>query len=142
MTIKSPETEQEWNDYYALRYEVLRKPWGQAPGSERNSGDETAMHFALWENDQLVAVARLDYVNPTICQIRFVAVAPGHQGKGYGKAIMKAVEEKAAETCEYATLHARENALAFYFGMGYKIIEPSHVLFDEIQHYFMRKKLH
>ena len=46
--IRIPETEEEWEDYYALRYRVLREPLGQPIGSERNEGDETGIHFALY----------------------------------------------------------------------------------------------
>jgi hypothetical protein len=38
-------------------------------------------------------------------------------------------------------LHAREIAIPFYESLGYEIIEKSHCLFNEIQHYLMRKSL-
>jgi len=37
-------------------------------------------------------------------------------------------------------LHARENALGFYEKLGYVSVEPSHLLFGEIQHFLMKKK--
>jgi len=36
-------------------------------------------------------------------------------------------------------LHAREVALPFYQKLGYQLDGPSHLLFDEIQHFLMHK---
>ena len=38
--IRSPKTTDEWQEYYDLRYRVLRQPWNQPRGSERNEGDK------------------------------------------------------------------------------------------------------
>jgi ribosomal protein S18 acetylase RimI-like enzyme len=38
-------------------------------------------------------------------------------------------------------LHAREIALGFYEKLGYQLIEKSHLLFGEIQHYLMEKNI-
>jgi hypothetical protein len=37
-------------------------------------------------------------------------------------------------------LHAREIAIPFYTNLNYTIIEKSHLLFGEIQHYLMSKQ--
>jgi hypothetical protein len=38
-------------------------------------------------------------------------------------------------------LHAREVALDFYKKLDYELVEKSHLLFGEIQHYLMVKDL-
>jgi ribosomal protein S18 acetylase RimI-like enzyme len=38
-------------------------------------------------------------------------------------------------------LHAREVALGFYEKLGYQLVNKSHLLFDEIQHYLMEKSI-
>ena len=38
-------------------------------------------------------------------------------------------------------LQSRKNAVKFYETNGYKIIEKSYLLFDEIQHWLMEKEL-
>jgi hypothetical protein len=38
-------------------------------------------------------------------------------------------------------LHAREIAIPFYESLGYQLVEKSHLLFDEIQHFLMIKKI-
>lgn len=140
--IRLPETEEEWEDYYDLRYRVLREPLNQPRGSERNEGDETGIHFALYDDGKLKAIARLDEHSMDVAQTRFVAVEKEEQGKGYGKLIMYAVEQEATEK-EYSKmiLHARDYAVDFYLKLGYEVVEPSYKLFDVLQHFLMTKDL-
>lgn len=140
--VKKPASEQDWNAYYDLRYRILREPLGKERGSERHEGDETGIHFALYENTVLIAVARLDRVDETICQARFVAVESHFQGKGYGRKIMTALEKEAVNL-EYRKLilHARDYALPFYERLGYTLVGPSYKLFDVLQHFEMFKIL-
>lgn len=138
--IRIPITPKEWEQYYALRYDVLRKPLNQPLGSERNDGDLTGIHFALYEDGMLRAIARLDKVDETTAQTRFVAVDTVAQGKGFGKLIMEAVEAKSkARGDKKMILHARDYALQFYLRLGYTEIEKSYKLFDVLQHYLMEK---
>lgn len=140
--VKIPKTQQEWDSYYDLRYRILREPLGKERGSERNEGDETATHFALFENKELLAVARLDRVDKSTCQARFVAVETHLQGKGYGKKIMTALENEAiALGYEKLVLHARDYALPFYEKLGYTLVGSSYKLFDVLQHFEMFKVL-
>lgn len=140
--IRSPKTDSEWFDYYDLRYRVLRKPLNQPLGSEKNEGDSHGEHFALYENGVLQAIARLDNSAPQITQVRFVAVETSTQGRGFGKRIMEAVEEKAKKDGnEKMILHARDYAVKFYENLNYTLIEKSYKLFDVLQHYLMEKKL-
>lgn len=140
--IRTPETPAEWDAYYDLRYRVMREPLGKERGSERNEGDETAIHFALFEDAVIRAIARLDRVDEQTCQVRFVAVEANQQGKGLGKLIMDAVEARGiAEGYTKLVLHARDYALPFYEKLGYTLIGPSYKLFDVLQHYEMIKTL-
>jgi predicted GNAT family N-acyltransferase len=140
ITIRQPETEKEWEDYYDLRYRVLREPLGQPVGSERNEGDVSGDHFALYDNGTLKAIARLDNSGEKIAQVRFVAVEGNQQGKGYGRMIMEAVEKRSMERGDLKMiLHARDYAVDFYLRLDYTLIETSHKLFGVLQHYLMEK---
>jgi ribosomal protein S18 acetylase RimI-like enzyme len=142
MEIRSPETPAEFESYYDLRYRILREPWKQPRGSERNEGDETAIHRAYFENETIFAVARLDLMESEIGQIRFMAVETNEQGKGLGEKLMLHLENVAIKNGkEKIILHAREIAVGFYQKLGYEIIEKSHLLFNEIQHYLMTKQI-
>lgn len=140
--IRSPKTTSEWTDYFDLRYRILRAPLNQPLGSEKNDGDSTGIHFALYENEVLKAIARLDQAEKSISQVRFVAVDTDLQGKGYGKAIMLATEKAATERGDAKMiLHARDYAVDFYLKLDYQIVEKSYLLFDVLQHYLMEKNL-
>ncbi|MFN5982738.1 MAG: GNAT family N-acetyltransferase [Fluviicola sp.] len=140
--IRSPKTDAEWDEYYDLRFRVMRKPLGKPRGSERNEGDENGMHFALFRDSKICAIARLDKIDEQMAQVRFVAVETEIQGSGFGKKIMLVTEQKAKELgCSKMILHARDYACDFYRKLGYKEIGPSYKLFDVLQHFEFHKEL-
>ena len=141
MEIREPKSAAEWTSYYALRYRVLRQPWNQPLGSERDDYEFDHMHFAAFDDNEIVGVGRLDFIEPTTRQIRFMAVEPNVQSKGIGAGLMRRMEAEAWDSGAIVIiLHARENALGFYEKLGYVSVEPSHLLFGEIQHFLMKKK--
>jgi predicted GNAT family N-acyltransferase len=140
--IRTPANEQEWDAYFDLRYRILREPLGQPRGSERNDGDETGIHFALFSGKRIVAIARLDHYEEQCAQVRFVAVEAELQGRGYGKLIMESTETKALQSgYTEMVLHARDYVVDFYKSIGYEWVAPSHNLFGILQHFKMTKKL-
>lgn len=143
MRFSSPQTEDEWNAYYDVRYRVLRKPWGAPLGSERDATDAESYNVMMYNNDGvLVGVARLHFNTATEAQVRYVAVEDGFQNAGLGALLMKHMEEYAIErgaTC--MVLEAREKAVPFYKRLGYVLVKESYLLFGEIQHYTMTKEL-
>jgi len=142
--IIEPNTSTEFKIYYNLRYEVLRKPWFQPKGSERDDGDETSLHRMIIDepNGKAVAVGRLQFNTIEEAQIRYMAVSDDYQGMGYGSKIVKALDNIARKKgSRKIILQSRENAVKFYEKNGYKIIEKSYLLFDEIQHWLMEKEL-
>lgn len=143
MIVTSPQSQQDFDKYYQLRWEILRKPWGQPKGSEVTKDENACIHaMVLAVSGEITGVARLQFNSPTTAQIRFVAVANEAQGKGVGKMLMDYLESIAKE--EGATeviLDARDNAVPFYTKLNYQITEKTYLLFGEIQHYRMRKML-
>ena len=140
--IREPQTDAEWNDYFDLRYRILRAPLNQALGSEKNDGDASGLHFALYENKILKAIARLDLAEVQVAQVRFVAVEESEHGKGFGKAIMFAAEQTAKDRKDSKMiLQARENAVDFYLKLDYRLVKKTHLLFDQVQHFLMEKTL-
>ena len=144
MKIIEPTTSEEFKKYYKLRYEILRKPWGQPLGSERDDAEETSIHRMIIDNKtgNALAVGRLQFNSEDEAQIRYMAVADDLQGKGLRSQIISTLEDVARGKCvQRIILSARENALQFYKNNGYEIIEKTHLLFGEIQHWLMRKEL-
>lgn len=140
--IRSPKTNLEWELYYDLRYRILRQPWNQPKESAYTPEDKTATHLALYENGNICSIARIDFISLDTIQIRFVATDTTHQGKGFGKQLMLEIEVLARNN-NFAKiiLEARENAIPFYFSLGYKIVGKGKLLFGEINHSWMEKKL-
>ncbi|MHB8258938.1 MAG: GNAT family N-acetyltransferase [Bacteroidia bacterium] len=141
--VEQPITPKEFETYYQLRYEVLRKPWNQPPGSELDETDNTSTHAFIKNNDIAIACARLLFVDDEIAQVRSMAVHPAYQQKGLGKLVLTYLEEVAQKNNRLKViLHARENALKFYEKCGYNRKEKSYLLFGEIQHYLMEKSFY
>jgi predicted GNAT family N-acyltransferase len=144
--ILQPNTPDQWENYYQLRFSVLRKPWNQDPGTEHANDDHSAFHGAIFgEDGKALAVARVSQISEQQAQIRFMAVDPKYQGKGLGKAVLKYVENLGMRNYPTITqfcLQARETAVPFYLSNNYRIQEKTFLLFDEIQHYLMVKDVH
>jgi len=141
MHLSSPETEQELQQYFHLRWRILRKPWGQAEGSEQDDNESSAYHVMAVENNKTVGVARLEFFNNT-AQLRYMAVDDAYQKQGIGRSIILHMEKYAKENnAQTLFLNAREIAVGFYERQGYKVTEKSYLLFGSIQHFKMMKKL-
>jgi len=142
ITIKHPKTEKEFENYYELRWRVLREPWNQPKGSEKDELEDKSFHImACDDNNKVIGVGRLHFNNKE-AQIRYMAVAAEYEKQGVGTLILEALEKNAIENnCKAIVLHARENAVGFYQKKDYELLEMSHLLFDSIQHYRMQKQL-
>lgn len=141
--VKSPETEQEWRGYYQLRWEILRAPWQQPPGSERDELEDQAFHLMVTDSNQrLVGVGRLHRISANTAQIRYMAVRNEVRGKGIGGQLLTGLENKARVWgCQEIILNARETGLQFYLQHAYEIIGEAPTLFGSIAHKKMRKRL-
>lgn len=140
--LRSPQTAEEWQAYYYLRWQVLRAPWQQPPGSEQDELENQAYHLMLLtEQGDVAAVGRLHRLGPAAAQVRYMAVAPQHQGKGAGGRLLAALELQAVQWgCEAVRLNARDSALAFYQRNGYQQIGAAPALYG-IAHFVMQKPL-
>ncbi|MCD6542080.1 MAG: GNAT family N-acetyltransferase [Thermoplasmata archaeon] len=134
--------EKDMDQYFELRWRVLRKPWNQPRGSEIDEMDDRAIHLAAYDGDRIVAVARLHFNSEEEAQIRYMAVDERYRNRGIGSEMLKELERVAREKgAKYIVLEARENAVNFYLKNGYVIVKKSFLLFDSIQHYRMMKRL-
>lgn len=143
LIIKIPTTSEEWEQYYDLRFTVLREPWGQLKGSEVLNDEDQADHAMVIdsESEKIVGVARMQTNSSTQGQVRCVAVLPAVQGRGVGKLLMNYLENIAQQKgFTEIVLDARENAVKFYLSIGYEIIGESYLLFGVIPHFKMIKR--
>jgi predicted GNAT family N-acyltransferase len=107
-----------------LREEVLREPLGLSLSAEDLAGEESQLHFCLFEpDDNLVACVIAAPVSPTAARIRQMAVAPAHQGKGLGRRVMHELEKNLrARGFKNLELDARATAVGFYEKLGYTVV--------------------
>jgi predicted GNAT family N-acyltransferase len=136
-----PSSEKDIAAYYKLRFEVLRKPWGQEEKTTRDEWENQSLHaLMLDESGNAIATGRLQFNSDTEGQIRSMGVAEKYRGKGLGTLMLKFLEEKAAEKkFKSIVLDARDLAVKFYENNGYKIEGDSYILFDVIPHMRMTK---
>lgn len=140
---RAPQNPQEFEQYYQLRWQILRAPWQQARGSEQDELESQSIHrLILNDKKQVIAIGRLHFTGNNTAQIRYMAVAESCHGQGFGQAIIKALEQVASQLgVTTINLNAREQALGFYQRLGYHGDKISHLLFDEIKHIAMQKQL-
>ena len=142
MKIKEPKTKVEFEQYYDLRWRILRQSWNQPRGSEKDEKEEESIHIMVVHNNQIIGCGRGHFNSPIEAQIRYMAVEEGFQEKGVGIKILKALERRLTEKgAKTIILNARENTVTFYKKYGYEVYEESEILFGEIKHYWMRMEL-
>jgi predicted GNAT family N-acyltransferase len=141
--IRSPATDSEFEVYYRLRWKILREPWNQPPGSEKDDREADALHLAAWnDSGTLIGVGRLHRLSANAGQIRYMAVDPSERGRGVGAAVLRELENLAARSgFDEIMLNAREEAVSFYKSNGYVVVQTSHSLFGVIPHFEMRKRI-
>ncbi|OUR60169.1 GNAT family N-acetyltransferase [Colwellia sp. 39_35_sub15_T18] len=148
-TLRSPKNAEEFAQYYQLRWQILRKPWQQALGSEQDEREQQSIHrMIIDDKGKVLAVGRLEQRAEQQGQIRYMAVCETAQGQGLGQQIIAELELQASKLgMTEIVLNAREDALGFYQKLGYQQQlnaqqqNVSHILFNEITHYSMTKKL-
>jgi predicted GNAT family N-acyltransferase len=143
MDIRAPVTPEDFERYYAFRHRLLRGPWGQPRGSERDEREEQARHLMVTSADgNVIGVGRLHFNSPEEAQVRFMAVDEDCRGQGIGRRILEALEEQArAAGARRIVLDARKPAERFYAKQGYRTLGEAHTLFGHIAHVRMAKDL-
>ncbi len=143
MRIIEPASPGDFEQYYELRWKVLRAPWNQPRGSERDSRDADSTHLMIIDNREIaVAVGRLHFNSTREAQVRYMAVAVEQQRRGFGSRMLQALEQQAVTLgAACIVLDARETALGFYARQGYAAEGSGHMLYNCINHVRMRKTL-
>lgn len=143
MIITQPKTPKEFEKYYDLRWRILRAPWNQPKGKEKDDKDNTAIHVMVCESKGIpVGIGRIHLNSNDEAQIRYMAVEENQRGKGIGALVLAELEGKAKEKgAKYIIMNARNTAVKFYEKHGYRIVKHSHTLFGSIPHFEMRKEI-
>ena len=140
---RSPQNPAEWQDYFDLRWRVLRAPWDQPRGSEKDDREADSKHLMIvGPGSRAIAVGRLHFNSPTEAQVRFMAVDPQSRGRGLGSLILREFEDRArAAGATSIVLNARDDAQRFYRKHGFAVVGPAPTIFSAVKHVLMRKEL-
>lgn len=143
LTVNHPESPEEFEEYYDLRWRVLREPWGQPRGSEKDEFDPTADHVTARDKEgNLIGIGRLHLNNDREAQIRYMATEEDARGSGAGRVIIARLEVIARKSgVRRITLNARENIVGFYEHLGYRVTGEGPTMFHVIRHSKMEKEL-
>ncbi|MHC5082860.1 MAG: GNAT family N-acetyltransferase [Planctomycetota bacterium] len=142
MEICEPKTDEQWQAYYGLRWRVLRQMCDQPVGSEKDELEDDAYHLMAVDQDQCVGVGRVHFHHLGLGQIRYMAVEKDWRGQGIGLKILQMLEIYLLrnETAS-VILNARKEAVGFYEKHGYQVVEEGPLLFGQIEHVKMQKRL-
>lgn len=142
MEIRSPKTKKESEKYYDLRWRILRAPWNQTRGTEKDDLEDKSIHMMVYDNGKVLSVGRAHFNSSQEAQIRYMATEEGYRGKGLGGKVLEELEKRIKEKkAKYIILNARENAIPFYEKHCYHIIGEAPTMFGVIKHKKMRKDL-
>jgi N-acetylglutamate synthase-like GNAT family acetyltransferase len=122
-TIKNPTTREDFKAYYALRYKVLREPWGHPKGTEKDDYEPISEHFmAVNEQGDVVGVVKLYEKTEGVGFISHLAVAVEHQHKGIGHLLLSTLEERARVRGFHAIgTMARTTATVYFEKYGFRV---------------------
>lgn len=137
----TPETQQQLEQYYDLRWRVLREPFQRPKGSEQDEYDQVGLHrMVINAAGEPVAVGRLHFNSAEEAQIRFMAVAPEYRGEGHGVAIIYALELAARnEGAQHVVINSRDSTVGFYQKCGYQIAEEADTVKHPMAEHQLRK---
>lgn len=142
VTVREPASSEDFEQYYALRWRVLREPWDQPRESEKDEYEEGAVHLTAWSDGLLVGVGRLHFNSPSEAQIRYMAVEEDRRSRGVGAEILRELEKRARDRgAASVVLNARDRAVRFYEKHGYQTTGKASSLFGSVDHWAMRKEL-
>ncbi len=142
--LRSPQTSEEFDEYFRLRWEVLRKPLGLPQGSERDELDDNpaTIHAAVFVNPKIVSVGRLHFNSEREGQVRYMATDEAFRGRGFGKDVLAYLELHArAKRADKIVLNAREEAIPFYLKSDYRVVGERFFIdgYPHVAHFKMEK---
>lgn len=150
--ITEPQTETEFEQYYRLRWERLRKPHGDSYGSERDNRHEAESKHVVAKVDGRIVGAECYAVftrregrlrrRRTVVRSRQTAVAPEFERRGVATALLRHVEERARDIGASELLaNVREEAVPFHRSVGFQVRDGGTTLYGSVKSYSMYKPL-
>ena len=121
--IDIPTSEQDFNDYFAFRWKMLREPWKHPKGSEKDEYEQVSQHRMIRDtHGNVIAVGRMHMNSAEEAQVRHVAVEKQYQTKGLARMLVSALESVArSEGAERIVTNSTQLAIGFFRSMGFEL---------------------
>lgn len=104
-----------------LREQELRLPLGLTLSPSDTGEDASQWHFALYEDEKMLACVVIKPMHLAHVKLRQMAVDNAFQGQGLGALLIKEIKLILADRhIRSIELHARESALGFYQKLNFK----------------------
>ncbi len=137
--IREPNSPKEWEKYYQLRWRVLRAPLQLDKGSEKDDLEDSAIHRAIIEDNNILGVGRLHLIDNNNAQIRYMAIKEEFRNRGLGQLMVaEFIQIAKKQRISKIILYARKSAVKFYENSNFLIVKKAHCL-KGIQHFLMEK---
>jgi predicted GNAT family N-acyltransferase len=103
---------------------VFVQEQGVPPDIEDDGLDEMCVHFVAVVCGEVVGTLRLRPLDGGAAKVERVAVRAEGRGRGWGRALMDAVEHAAArQGWARLVLHAQESVVGFYERLGWVVVD-------------------
>jgi N-acetylglutamate synthase-like GNAT family acetyltransferase len=119
--IDIPISEQDFDEYFASRWKLLREPWKYPLGSEKDEYEQVSQHRMMRNpNGDVIAVGRVHMNSAEEAQVRHVAVEKTYQGKGLAKMLVASLESVArAEGAVRIVTNSTLASIALFTSLGF-----------------------
>ncbi|MHA1294352.1 MAG: GNAT family N-acetyltransferase [Promethearchaeota archaeon] len=142
LIIRQPKDDVEFEKMYDLRWRILRKPWNQPRGSEKDELEQISHPFIALIQNKVIGTIRLQKNNEREGQLRYLAVEKAYRRRNVGKSLILHGESFAKKiNCIYIKINARKTAIGFFKKLGYEILSQGKMLYGEIEHFIVKKEL-
>lgn len=120
--IDTPLSEQDFIEYFAFRWKMLREPWKYPEGSEKDEYEQVSQHRMIRNPDgDVIAVGRVHMNTAEEAQVRHVAVDKAYQGKGLAKMLVASLETVAREEGAVRIVtNSTQASIALFTSLGFK----------------------
>ena len=141
--IDIPTSEQDFDDYFMLRWKMLREPWKYPLGSEKDEYEQVSQHRMIRNPaGAVIAIGRVHMNTAEEAQVRHVAVEKAYQGKGLAKMLVSSLEAVArAEGAVRIVTNSTQASIALFISMGFEAQSGATKELGEQQRQQMVKKL-
>ncbi|RDV24190.1 GNAT family N-acetyltransferase [Alteromonas aestuariivivens] len=141
--VVTPKNDQEFEKYFAFRWQYLRQPWNFPPGSEKDEYEQVAEHRMIVNSEgEVVACGRVHMNTAEEAQIRHIAVHSAYHRRGLGQMMLGALEAVARDQGAIrAVTNSREISIPFFSSCGFVIEREAPTELGLLKRQQMVKKL-